>query len=190
MTEAFPSWSYHGCDGYKAKVEVYARAYEVELLLNGKQIGKKRTRKDCVISFDTVYQDGELTAVAYDKLGKEIKRTYLKTAEEDTVLSIIPEADSVKAEGLVYLQLVYTDVNGIWKPMEKHNVQVAVEGGRLKGLGNACSYNPDGYQNDYTNTYYGRALAVVQADGTGLLRVMVKDERKEYVVVIPLAEAR
>lgn len=62
---------------------------------------------------------------------------------------------------------------------------VEVEHGCLKGLGNACSYNPDGYHRDYTKTYYGRALAVVQADGTGPVIVRIRDESKEYVVEIP-----
>ena len=35
MTNAMPSWSWTGCEGRKANVEVYARAARVELVLNG-----------------------------------------------------------------------------------------------------------------------------------------------------------
>ena len=37
-------------------------------------------------------------------------------------------------------------------------------------------------------TYYGRALAVVQADGTGPVTVTVRDEARQETVQIPLAE--
>lgn len=185
MTEAVPSWSYPGCDGYKATVEVYARAVEVELFLNGKSLGRKVMKKDCVARFHTKYESGVLSAVAYDASGKKIQETSLETADEDTFLSLIPESQVTKKGGLTFIQLKYTDAKGIWKPMEKHTVSVKVEGGFLKGLGNACSYNPDGYDKDYTKTYYGRALAVVQADGTGPVVVRVTDEAKEYAVEIP-----
>ena len=188
MTDAIPSWSYHGCDGYQATVEVYARAAEVELFLNGKSLGKKKMKNNCVAVFHTVYHDGELTAVAYDTCGKRVKQTSLYTANESSMLSMIPECEVVQAEGLAFIPLRYTDDQGIWKPMEKHTLQVSVHNGCLKGLGNACSYNPDGYDKSYTKTYYGQALAVVQADGNGPVTVTVRDEEREYQIEIPLGK--
>lgn len=185
MTEAVPSWSYSGCDGYRASIEVYARAAMVELFLNGKSLGKKKMKKDCVARFRTQYEDGELVAVAYDAAGKKVKETSLRTAGAETRLQVIPETKETHAEGLTFIKLEYTDHQGIWKPMEKHRVKVQVQNGTLKGLGSACSYNPDGYDKDYTNTYYGRALAVVEANGVGPVIVTVTDEESEYVVEIP-----
>ena len=40
MTDARPSWSWRGCEGMKARVEVYARADRVELWLNGRYVGR------------------------------------------------------------------------------------------------------------------------------------------------------
>nr|WP_232845367.1 hypothetical protein [Enterococcus innesii] len=48
--------------------------------------------------------------------------------------------------------------------MENHEVAVSVKGGKLLGLGHACPYNPEGYTGSKTKTYYGEALAIVQAD--------------------------
>ena len=166
-------------------MEVYARASEVELFLNKKSLGRKRIKHNCVATFHTKYQDGELTAVSYDRKGQKMKTATLKTADSTTNLAVLPESKETTKEGLTFIQLVYTDENGIWKPMEKHTVHVEVEHGCLKGLGNACAYNLDGYDKDYVKTYYGRALAVVQADGTGSVVVRVKDESQEYKVEIP-----
>ncbi len=187
MTDALPSWSYYGCEGYDAKIEVYARAYEVELLLNGKKIGRKRLKNNCVAYFKTKYQNGELTAIAFDSKGNEINRTSLNTANKETVLTITPETKEVTKGGLVYIPMEYTDANGIWKPMEKHQLMVEVSGGILKGFGNACPYNPDGYTTNQTKTYYGRAMAVVQAlTDESVVTVRISDENKTYTVEIPV----
>lgn len=141
LTKALESWSWRGCSGMPAKIEVYARAASVELLLNGKSIGKKNMPgKTCRVVFKTVYEDGELMAVSYDKAGKEIDRQAMKTAKAETMLEISPEEKTAKPEGLIFLPIRYTDLNGIWKPMEKHTLTVRVENGKLAGLGSANAY--------------------------------------------------
>ena len=184
LTKALESWAWDGCNGEPAKVEVYARAAQVELFINGKSVGKKKVKK-CRANFNTTYQDGEITAVSYDENGKEINRYSLQTAGKDTVLQVRPEEKTVKPEGLAFIQLQYTDSKGIWKPMEKHNIKVTVENGVLKGLGSPAPYVKGNYTDHTVATYYGEAMAVVQADGNGPVKVTVADEERFYVVEIP-----
>ena len=191
VTKAVESWSWRGCEGRTAHVEVYARAHSVELLLNGRRVAKKRVKRNrCRTLFDITYESGALTAVSYDRSGNEIGRSSLKTAEEDTVLSLIPEEKSVKPGGLSFIRLEYTDKNGIWKPMERHNLTVTVENGVLAGLGNACPYKKGGFGGNTTETFFGDALAVVRADGNGGVTVKVSDEKREYQLTIPCEEEK
>ena len=184
LTKALESWAWDGCNGETAKVEVYARAAQVELFINGKSVGKKKVKK-CRANFNTTYQNGEITAVSYDENGKEINRYSLCTAGKETVLQVRPEEKIVKPEGLAFIQLQYTDNKGIWKPMEKHNIKVTVENGVLKGLGSPAPYVKGNYTDHTVATYYGEAMAVVQADGNGPVKVTVADEERFYVVEIP-----
>ena len=184
LTKALESWAWDGCNGEPAKVEVYARAAQVELFINGKSVGKKKVKK-CRANFNTTYQNGEITAVSYDENGKEINRYSLCTAGKETVLQVRPEEKTVKPEGLAFIQLQYTDNKGIWKPMEKHNIKVTVENGVLKGLGSPAPYVKGNYTDHTVATYYGEAMAVVQADGNGPVKVTVADEERFYVVEIP-----
>ena len=186
MTDALISWSWQGCDGIRATVEVYARAAAVELLLNGKKAGKKKLKNTCRTSFQIPYEDGTLTAVSYDVDGREIGRCELKTAQKDTMLSVLPEKETALPKELQYIELRYTDSQGIWKPMEKHRIKIQVENGELMGFGNACPYNKDGYDKEETRTYYGEALAVVRAGESGSVKVSVQDEASEYSVDIPI----
>ncbi len=163
FSNARPSWSWNGLDGKKARVEVYSRAPAVELYINGKRVGRKKRGKNCCFVFRTTYRGGEVTAVALDENGKELSRNSLRTAGEETVLSVAPERETTEGGGLCFVRLRYTDAAGTVKPLERGVLKVSVAGGELLALGCACPYNERGYMTDETDTYYGEAMAVVRA---------------------------
>ncbi len=187
ITKGLESWSWRGCAGKKATVEVFARADSVELLVNGQSVGRQKMKKGkCRMTFRTPYQDGEITAVSYDENGQEIARQTLKTAGEETKLRVEPEESAVKPDGLCFIDLRYTDAEGIWKPMEKHTLGVTVENGKLAGLGSADPYVKGNYTDDTVKTYFGEAMAIVRADGSGPVKVTVADETNNITIEIPL----
>ena len=186
LTKAIESWSFDGCDGRKATVEVYARAAEVELLVNGVSRGRKKMGSNCRFLFKVPYEAGTVTAVSYDKEGNETGRYSLISAKEEGVLRVLPEEETVRPEGLAFVRLRYTDEDGIWRPLEKHTLKVTVENGTLLGLGSANSYVRGNYTADTADTYYGEALAVVRAGRTGEVTVQAADENGSAHAVIPV----
>ena len=183
LTKALESWSWRGCAGEKAEVEVFARAAEVELQVNGKKAARGKVKK-CRSKFHIPYEDGEITAVSYDRNGHEINRQTLVTAKAETTLHIKPEQENVEAGKLLFIPLQYGDLNGIWKPMEKHHLKVTVENATLEGLGSACSYVEGNYAQNTVDTYYGEAMAVVRAGESGSVKIAVSDEEKTYTCEI------
>ena len=175
MTNAMPSWSWQGCEGKKAHVEVYARAAEVELLLNGKSVGKQSMKNNCLFTFHVPYENGTLEAVAYDASGKEMGRCALKTAEAETVLQAVPEETQVKPGRLCFIRLQYADAQGIVKPAERGILDVSVTGGKLVGLGSACPFYELDYRGSKADTYYGEALAIVEAGSEGTVTLTATD---------------
>lgn len=165
FSNALPSWSWNGLDGKKASVEVYSCAPIVELYINGKKVGRKKFGKNCRFDFSVKYESGEITAVSLDKNGKELARNSLKTAGDETVLTVAPEKTEVKPGELCFVKLRYTDAAGNVKPLARGVIDVTVAGGELVAVGNACPYNEIGYLSGKTDTYYGEALAVVRANG-------------------------
>ena len=164
MTDAIRSWSWSGCDGNPATVEVYTTAAKVELQLNGRTVGTRRRGRDCRVLFRIKYQDGTLTAIARDENGHEIGRDVLRTASPETELRAEPETPATARGHLCYIPLRYTDAQGITKPLERGRIHVQVTGGRLLALGHACPYNADGFLGSDTDTYWGRAMAIVLAE--------------------------
>lgn len=187
LTDALPSWTWPGCEGMKAQVEVYARANSIALYLNNQLLTKRNVKKGCRTLINTVYQKGQLTVISYDEKEQEIGRSSLNTAADQTILSLEPEQESIKFQGLAFVRIRYTDQSKILKPMEKHEVKVTVAGGKLLALGHGCPYNPDGYTQNKTQTYYGEALAIVQADQeVEAVSLTVSDETKVKHLSIPI----
>ena len=186
MSNAMPSWSWQGCEGKKAHVEVYARAAQVELLLNGKSVGKQSMKNNCLFTFHVPYENGTLEAVAYDASGKEMGRCALKTAEAETVLQAVPEETQVKPGHLCFIRLQYADAQGIVKPAERGLLDVTVEGGKLVGLGSACPFYELDYRGSKADTYYGEALAIVEAGSEGTVTLTATDGKLTASTSVPI----
>ena len=190
LTRAIESWSWTDCENKTATIEVYARADLIELRLNGRIISRKKASKTCRTLFHAPYEHGKLTAIAYDTRRNIIGRQTLESAGESAVLHILPEKDDIQPDGLGFVRLRYTDINGIWTPMERHKLKVSVENGKLLGLGSANAYVSGNYTDDTTDTYYGEALAIVRADGSGDVKIHVTEDGDGDAIsaVIPLAK--
>lgn len=172
MTNAVESWSWNGCEGKEAKVEVYARAHHVSIYINGDHAaGTKLLKNDCRAVFHTVYQPGEIRAAAFDAQGNKIAECSLKTAGDETKLSLEPEQKSISDGDLLYVRMKYTDNKGIVKPLARGEIKVNVSGGKLIGIGSACPYYEKSYLGDTADTYYGEAMAVIRPDKSGKITV-------------------
>ena len=185
MTNAMPSWSWTGCEGRKANVEVYARAARVELVLNGHTVGSKTLKNDCLARFSIPYESGTLEAVSYDAADHEIGRCKLQSAGGTTRLTLDAEEPTVKPGHLCYVRLRYTDENGITKPLVRGNIQVQVRGGTLVGLGSACPFNKHSYLDSETDTYYGEALAIVRMGDGDAMTIAASDGEYSAELTVP-----
>ena len=185
MTNAMPSWSWTGCEGRKANVEVYARAARVELVLNGHTVGSKTLKNDCLARFSIPYESGTLEAVSYDAADHEIGRCKLQSAGGATSLTLDAEEPAAQTGHLCYVRLRYTDENGITKPLMRGNIQVQVRGGTLVGLGSACPFNKHSYLDSETDTYYGEALAIVRMGDGDAMTIAASDGEYSAELTVP-----
>ena len=188
MTNAMESWSWDGCEGKAAKVEVYTRADHVKLYINGECVGTKKPKNDCKVFFDTTYHNGEIKAVAFDANDNVIAEKTLATAGKETVLRAEPELTRVNADtDLCYVRMRYTDENGETKPLTRGRIKLEVEGGDLLAFGSACPYYPESYQSAETDTYYGEALAIIRPQsGAGKVVVKAQSDLGEAVAEVEI----
>lgn len=176
MSNAIESWSWNGCNGMDAIVEVYAHADKVSIFVNGQCAGTKKVNKNWRTVFRTQYEDGELMAVAYDKDNNKIATHILRTAEDETILRLCPEKFKIGQKELCYVRMKYTDEKGKLKPLARGEIKLTVYGGELLAAGSANPYCPQGYLKESTDTYYGEALAIIRP-GSGQ-SITIKAESK------------
>ena len=168
LTNALESWTWNGCEGRKAEVEIFSAAPIVELLVNRRSVGRKKcgAKKAYKAMFKTVYQPGELTAVAYDNNGSEIGRNTLFTAGDEDVLMVETEQCEIRANGedLAFINIAITDRNGNIKILREDKITVTVEGaGILAALGSSAGRTEEYYYQTTRRAYEGRALAIIRA---------------------------
>ena len=169
-TNAILSWSWAGCEGNKAEVEVYSDQAQVELLLNGRSLGRQKV-KECKAIFKVKYAPGTVTAVAYDASGRETGRSELQSASGPFGIAVRPEKDTVKPGEIVYVPVNIEGANGLVESNADRRVTVTVEGGELLAFGSANPCTEEQYHTGSFTTYYGRALAIVRAGECGTLKV-------------------
>ena len=176
-TNAIPSWSWAGCKGKTATVEVYYDGVKIDLLLNGKKLASAKT-KNCKASFKVKYVPGKLEAVAYSADGRELGRSALNTADAPLHIAIKPEKISVRPGEVVYIPVTVEGANGVVESNADRKLCVTVEGGELLGFGSANPRTEERFDAGEYTTYYGRALAVVRAGEGSKVTVTVTDGEK------------
>jgi len=174
-TNAIASWSWRGCEGNKAIVEVYSDANAVELQLNSGKIGRKKI-KNCKAVFKTKYQPGTLTAITFDANGKELSRASLVSAEGAISINVKPEKDTVRIGEIVYADISLIGKNNIVESNADTKLSVTVEGGELLAFGSANPRTAESYLSGSFTTYYGKAQAVVRAEKAGTMAIKVGGE--------------
>lgn len=163
LSDSIASWTFKDCDGKPVIVEIYSAGDEVELLCNGKSLGKKTAGRDAEyrVYFETVYEAGTLTAISYEN-GIEIGKDELKTAGSNRKLVLYAEQPAKIGAEFIFVNIELQDENGIIVTDEDMEVHIVVKGAALAGFG---SGNPKP-QNNFTETtaelFHGRALAIIK----------------------------
>lgn len=167
-TNGIASWSWQGCKGNRAFVEVYTDAPMVELWLNGKSLGRKKV-KQCKAVFKTKFAPGELRAIALDATGEKCGESQLVSAKGKCRLQASAEHSAAALGDVVYVDVSVVGENGIVESNADREVSVSVTGGVLLGFGSANPRTEQRFDAGVYSTYYGKALAAVlvqRADAT------------------------
>lgn len=167
-SDSISSWTWPGFEGKSIRVEVYSDADEVELFVNGKSVGKAPVgeEKEFKAIFNTVYEPGEIKAVAYVN-GEETGSMSLQTAGDGLKLRLDSDRDELKATGqdLAYVMISLTDENGILQTARDRKVSIKVEGaGVLQGFGSANPRSTENFFDTEATTFDGKVLAVIRSE--------------------------
>lgn len=134
----FPHWNLKGHEGETIPVWAYSNMDEVELKVNGKSLGRKPMPHNGYLSWDAVYQPGNVTAVGY-KDGRKVITTRIETSGAPA--AIVAEADRsvIKADNadVAVVNIKVTDRKKRFVPDACIDLELAVDGPvKILGTGN------------------------------------------------------
>lgn len=161
-----PHWNWD--KGQRVDVHVYFNnADEVELLLNGKLLGRKRkTGDDLFVRFNGItYQPGTLKAVSKLK-GKKVAESVVRTAGDPYKIVAEPDAKTIHAGGeeLCFIKVSVLDKNGNLVPHANNKLYFDITGeGTIAALDNGLQTDLEPFSNKkFRNAFNGLALAIVR----------------------------
>jgi beta-galactosidase len=183
------SWNWEGNENKPFEVEVYSSCPEVELFLNGKSLGRKRSDRSTKFTaiYKVPYQPGELKAIGYDDK-KQVAAAELSTAAKPARLVISADRTTIKADGqdLSYVTVEIVDAKGNRHPKADSLLQFEIEGnGSIEAVGNANPTSIESNQQPKRQLWQGRCLVIVKSGKTaGPITLRAKGDGIEPVSLV------
>ena len=127
-----PHWNLKGHEGEKISVWVYSNCDEVQLIVNGKKLERKKMPANGHLEWDAVYRPGYVKAVGY-KSGRKVMEQRLDTTE-DAVEAVWTHEH---AGDVIVANVEMRDVKGRFVPTACCEIDYrAPEGYHILGWGN------------------------------------------------------
>ena len=133
-----PHWNLSGHEGDSIRVWAYSNCDEVELFVNGKNLGRKPMPADGYIEWKTVYRPGALMAKGY-KVGKKIMVEKIETTGKAARILMEPYNTTLKADGqdIAIVDLTLKDEKNREVPDAMNEMTVTLTGpATILGYGN------------------------------------------------------
>ncbi|MBR2123142.1 MAG: DUF4982 domain-containing protein [Lachnospiraceae bacterium] len=193
FTQCEKNWNYAGCEGKMTRIIVFSRSEEVEILLNGASLGRKKQGEapgaenlPFSFVFETVYEAGTVTAVSYDS-GKEVSRDTLSTAGKSAGIRLTADRKTLRADGhsLIYIDVEVVDADGTLVPDAAVELTAELtpdtEGAAcLAGFGSGNPVTDEDYTDNKAGTYRGRAEIILRSGySKGTFRIKVTGQGLE-----------
>jgi len=133
-----PHWNWKGSEGKPINVTVYSNAEEVELILNGKSLGKKPMETNGHLEWSVNYKPGTLVAKGFSK-GKLIVSEKIQTTDESAKIELIADRMELNADGedVAIITVRVNDKKNRLVPTANNEVTFTLNGpGKIIGVGN------------------------------------------------------
>jgi beta-galactosidase len=162
----FADWSPADRNPHEETVEAYSNCEEVELLLNGRSLGKKlRNADDSPHIWKAAWESGTLTAIGRNK-GIVVARHELRTAGEPARILLVADKTrlALSWDDVVFVTATIVDQNGTTIPDASNLVSFRITGpGTIAAVDNGDNASVEPFQAPERHTYQGSCLVMIRA---------------------------
>ena len=160
----FPHWNWRGRRGQEISVWAYTNCDSVELLLNGRSLGRREVVRNGHAEWKVPYEPGQLTAVGH-RAGQQVTTT-VETTGAPAAIRLVSDRDALKADGedVAMVRVEVVDEQGRLVPDAGEEILFETSGnGRLIGLGNGDPSDHASDKGTVRRVFNGLAQAIVQS---------------------------
>ena len=140
----FPHWNLQGHEGEEVEIWAYSNCDEVELIVNGKNLGRQTMPCNEHLKWKAVYQPGKVVAIGYEK-GKRVMTQTIETTKPAAKTVLKADRQTITADGrdLAVVTIEVQDQKGRIVPDACPKLTFRLEGhGRILGVGNGDPMYP------------------------------------------------
>lgn len=173
----FPHWNFEGEEGKEIPIWVYSNVDEVELLVNGKSMGRQKVPHLGHVEWKTRYEPGVIEARGY-KSGKLALTEKRETTGPSVSIRLTADRTLIDADGedIAVLTVEALDKEGRSVPIAQNKILFKIIGdGALIGVGNG---NPNCHESDKKperSLFNGLAQVILQSTKTaGAIEITAK----------------
>ncbi|MBO7129375.1 MAG: DUF4982 domain-containing protein [Prevotella sp.] len=134
----FPHWNLQGHEGEEVELWAYSNCDEVELIVNGKKLGRQTMPRNGHLKWKAVYQPGKVVAIGY-KNGKRILTQTIETTRPAAKTFLKTDRQTLIADGrdLAVITIEVQDEKGRVVPEACPMLTIQLDGNaRILGVGN------------------------------------------------------
>ena len=138
VLHTFPHWNLQGHEGEEVEIWAYSNCDEVELIVNGKNLGRQTMPCNEHLKWKAVYQPGKVVAVGYVN-GKRVMTQTIETTKPAAKTVLKADRQTITADGrdLAVVTIEVQDQKGRIVPDACPKLTFRLEGhGRILGVGN------------------------------------------------------
>ena len=109
----FPHWNLQGHEGEEIELWAYSNCEEVELTVNGRDLGRQTMPRNGHLKWKAVYQPGKVVAVGY-KNGRRIMSKTIETTKPAAKIVLRSDRQTIDADGrdLAVVTVEIQDIEG------------------------------------------------------------------------------
>jgi beta-galactosidase len=161
----FPHWNWEGREGDEIPVWVYSNADEVELLVNGKSVGRQKVPHLGHVEWKVRYEPGSIEARGF-KGGKVMLTEKRETTGKPAQIRLTADRKEIDADGedVAVLKVEVLDKEGRLVPIADNKIKFTISGdGKLIGVGNGDPNCQESDKEPKRSVFNGLAQVIIQS---------------------------
>lgn len=177
------SWTWPGFEGHKVRLDIYSKAQEAEIIINGKSSGRMNVPDSWILQADVIYEPGTIEVIEYNNGVKGASNKLVTSGQTAALKASTAKTDTAD---VIIIEIEAVDTDGRHTPDYTGTIYCTLDDNTvLAGMGSADPCTEENYTTGRCRMFNGRALLVVKkiTDTAASIEIAAKNNAIKKVCV-------